>query len=65
MAHDDDLLMTPTEAAHHLGLSADAVRAMADTGRLPVLRTATGRRLFRKRDIVALALRRARMTPGK
>ena len=52
--------MTPTEAAHVLGLSADAVRSLSDAGRLPTLRTVGGRRLFRRRDVEELAAARAK-----
>jgi excisionase family DNA binding protein len=55
MARDPDELMTPTEASHVLGLSADAVRALSDNGRLPTLRTVSGRRLFRRADVEELA----------
>jgi excisionase family DNA binding protein len=51
-------LMTPTEAAHLLGLSADSVRSLSDAGRLPTLRTVGGRRLFRRGDVERLAAAR-------
>ncbi len=63
MARNPDELMTPTEAAHILGLSADAVRSMSDSGRLPTLRTVSGRRLFRRGDVEELA--RARGQKGR
>ncbi len=52
--------MTPSEAARLLGLSADSVRAMSDGGRLPTLRTVSGRRLFRRADVERLVAERAR-----
>lgn len=52
--------MTPSEAARVLGVSADAVRAMSDTGRLATLRTSSGIRLFYERDVRRLAETRAR-----
>ena len=57
---DLDELMTPSEAARVLGLSADAVRSLSDTGRLPTLKTVGGRRLFRRGDVEKLAAARAR-----
>ena len=59
MKRDPDELMTPSDAAHVLGLSADSVRAMSDSGRLPTLRTVSGRRLFRRGDVEKLADERA------
>lgn len=57
----DDILMTPSEAATMLGVSADSVRNYSDDGMLPTLRTVTGRRLFRKSDVKKLReLRRKR-----
>jgi excisionase family DNA binding protein len=56
---DPDELMTPSEAARVLGLSPDSVRSFADTGRLPTLRTVSGRRLFRRGDVEKLAEERA------
>jgi excisionase family DNA binding protein len=57
--HPDEL-MTPSDAARILGLSADSVRALSDAGRLPTLRTVSGRRLFRRGDVEKLASDRAR-----
>ena len=56
---DLDELMTPSDAARILGLSADSVRALSDAGRLPTLRTVSGRRLFRRGDVEKLASDRA------
>jgi excisionase family DNA binding protein len=53
-------LMTPMEAARFLGLSADYVRELSDGGKLPALRTATGRRLFLRKDVLRFAAKRAR-----
>ena len=52
-------LLTPTEAGMRLGLSADMVRHLGNSGKLPCLRTASGRRLFRAIDVAALAASRA------
>jgi excisionase family DNA binding protein len=54
----DDLL-TPSDAARVLGLSADSVRVLSDNGRLPSMRTVSGRRLFRRGDVDRLAIARA------
>jgi excisionase family DNA binding protein len=56
--HPDDLL-TPSDAARVLGLSADSVRVLSDNGRLPSMRTVSGRRLFRRSDVDRLAVQRA------
>ncbi|WP_224369026.1 MerR family DNA-binding transcriptional regulator [Hyalangium versicolor] len=53
-------LMTPSEAARLLGLTADMVRVLHRRGQLPAERTETGRRLFRRSDVEALAAERAR-----
>jgi excisionase family DNA binding protein len=52
-------LLTPSDAARVLGLSADSVRVLSDNGRLPAMRTVSGRRLFRRGDVDRLALQRA------
>jgi excisionase family DNA binding protein len=56
---DPDELLTPSDAARVLGLSSDSVRALADAGKLPMLRTVSGRRLFRRGDVDRLAADRA------
>jgi excisionase family DNA binding protein len=56
---DPNDLLTPSDAARVLGLSADSVRVLSDTGRLPSMRTVSGRRLFRRIDVDRLALQRA------
>ncbi|NTX35856.1 helix-turn-helix domain-containing protein [Myxococcus sp. CA033] len=52
--------MTPSEAGHVLGLSPDTVRVLCDKGRLPALRTMSGRRLVRRGDVERLAEERQR-----
>src|SRR5215468_4594262 len=59
---DPDDLMTPSDAARVLGLSADSVRVLSDSGRLPAMRTVSGRRLFRRGDVDRLAAERAQQT---
>ena len=56
---DPNDLLTPSDAARVLGLSADPVRVLSDTGRLPSMRTVSGRRLFRRADVDRLAVQRA------
>lgn len=51
--------MTPGEAARVLGMSPDNVRALHDKGTLAGMRTVTGRRLFTRQDVEALAKARA------
>jgi excisionase family DNA binding protein len=59
MSHHPDDLLTPSDAARVLGLSADSVRVLSDNGRLPSMRTVSGRRLFRRSDVDRLAIQRA------
>jgi excisionase family DNA binding protein len=56
---DPNDLLTPSDAARVLGLSADSVRVLSDNGRLPAMRTVSGRRLFRRGVVDRLALQRA------
>lgn len=60
---DPEELLTPTEAGHVLGLSPDTVRVLCDKGRLPALRTMSGRRLVRRCDVERLAEERRRKAP--
>lgn len=62
---DANELMTPSDAAHILGLSSDTVRSLSDSGRLATLRTVGGRRLFRRGDVEKLAADRAQGTRRK
>ena len=59
MLLDPNDLLTPSDAARVLGLSADSVRVLSDNGRLPGMRTVGGRRLFRRADVDRLAIERA------
>jgi excisionase family DNA binding protein len=56
---DPNDLLTPSDAARVLGLSPDSVRVLSDNGRLPGMRTVSGRRLFRRGDVDRLAAERA------
>jgi excisionase family DNA binding protein len=61
--HPDELLMAQ-DVARMADVSADTVRAWADKGVLPVAKTPSGVRFFRRRDVDAfLAKRRAEATP--
>lgn len=50
MAHHDDLL-TATAASRLADISVVYLRQLANAGKIPVLRTTTGTRLFRRGDI--------------
>lgn len=56
---DPNDLLTPSEAAKLLGVSADTVRLYADAGKLAALRTQTGRRFFRRSEVERLVAARA------
>jgi len=52
---DDEDLLTTSPTAHLLKVAEMTVRAMADRGELPCVRTSTGARLFRRQDVERLA----------
>lgn len=58
MTRDPEELLTPSDAALVLRVSADTVRNLSDKGVLPARRTMTGRRLFRREDVERLAAER-------
>lgn len=58
-------LMTATDAGRILGVSVDMVRLLAREGRLPFTSTVGGIRLFRRKDVNALARRRERSKASK
>jgi len=60
----DDLLL-PSEAARIIGVSPDSVRGYAASGKLPCMRTVSGRRLFRRSDVDALVVQRALSPRGR
>ena len=49
--NNDELLLTPLDASRVLGVSTDSVRMYSRDGRLPTMKTVTGRRLFRRSDV--------------
>ena len=53
-------ILTVSEAARVLGIAPKTARVWADRGRLPVVRTEAGWRLFWRRDVERLAERRRR-----
>jgi hypothetical protein len=55
-----DDLMTASDAGRIIGVSADMVRLLARGGKLAFLSTIRGVRLFRRADVDALVIRRAR-----
>jgi excisionase family DNA binding protein len=62
---DPNDLLTPSDAARVLGLSPDSVRVLSDSGRLPAMRTVSGRRLFRRGDVDRLAEERAHQSAAR
>lgn len=56
-AHTEDDLLTVSVVARDTGKSEAAVRKAADSGRLPVIRTSTGQRLFRRGAVSAFIRR--------
>lgn len=53
MQADDDLLSTG-QAARRLQVSIDTIRRWGEAGRLPMVKTPTGNRRFRRADVEAL-----------
>jgi excisionase family DNA binding protein len=62
---EDEDLLTPLDAARVLGISPETVRALSNAGRLPTLRTVSGRRLFRRSEVERLAAEREHVAPRK
>ncbi len=55
-----EMLLTISEAARVLGVSAQTVRVWADSGKLPTTRTEAGSmRLFQRNDVESYAARRS------
>lgn len=55
---DVEDLITPAQAGRLLGVTSERVRQLADSGRLPVVRSPLGR-LFSRTDVEMLAKTRA------
>jgi len=55
MPPDDDLL-TAGQAARQLQVSIDTVRRGGEAGKIPMLRTPTGNRRFRRSDVEAVLI---------
>lgn len=51
MQRNSEDLLTPAEVARLADVTPASVRSWADLGRLPVLRTPAGLRLFRRADV--------------
>ena len=64
MNTNPDDLLTPSDAARVLGLSADSVRVLSDNGRWPSMGPVRGRRLFRRCHVDRLAIHRAQSLTG-
>jgi len=62
---EDQFLVTATAAGRVLGLSAAAVVALANRGKLPCVRDSSNRRMFSGRDLTTLKKARARETPRR
>lgn len=63
--NNNQQLLTVSRAARMLEVASETVRAMADSGRLPVVRTTTGLRLFSRHDVEALAAEREAHGKGR
>jgi excisionase family DNA binding protein len=54
------MIMTTTEVALRLQCSAENVRVLERSGKLPAEKTATGRRIFQSEDVDRLAKERTK-----
>jgi excisionase family DNA binding protein len=63
--NNNEQLLTVSRAARLLEVASETVRAMADTGRLPAVRTTSGVRLFNRHDVEALAAEREAHGKGR
>ena len=61
----DTELLTTSEVARILNLSADRIRDLERTGLLPAMKTRSGQRLFRPEHVSHLADERARSPRGQ
>lgn len=62
---DPNDLLTPSAVAAFLGCSTHLVRYYAKDGRLPMLRTTNGRRLFKRCDVEVFASKWGALHPGQ
>ena len=53
-----EVLLMATDAARILGMSAENVRALEKSGKLPAMKTTSGRRIFKASDVERLAAER-------
>jgi excisionase family DNA binding protein len=60
-----DTLLGITDCARELGISETYTRTLANSGRLPCLRTKGGQRVFKLADVRAFQRQRARRTSNK
>jgi excisionase family DNA binding protein len=65
MADKKDFFLSTADAARRLGLTPIRVRQMANQGKLPVIRTSSGVRLFRAEDIEEERRRRQEQKAAK
>lgn len=48
-------VMSVSEASRELHVSEETIREWADRGKLPVMRTSSGQRIFRREDVIRVA----------
>jgi len=60
-------ILSPAEAARAAGVAVQTLKLWTDTGRLPAMRTATGRRVIREEDLRAYlrARQQSKATPRR
>ena len=57
-------LMTKSDVARRAGVTPAAVRVWAETGQLPVIKTESGVRLFRREDVTRFLRQREQRRVG-
>jgi len=60
-----DTLLSPSEAAVELGISAAMVRLLQRQGKLNAIRDSRGWRFYRREDVLALAAQRRKARPRR
>lgn len=58
-------ILGTTEAALMLGMSAENIRLLEKSGRLPAMKTPSGRRIFKLEDVERLRLEREAQRQAK